>query len=158
MSILEGKEKICVFTGHRDLSDDFHPNGLRSAIRKALRAGYFTFLNGMAVGFDMLAAEILLSFKKKYPQIELIACIPCAVQDKYFSQQDKARYARLLKACDGQILLSEHYFNGCMQARDRYMAEQASLMIAYCTRNTGGTAYTVRCFEKLHPDCEIIRV
>ncbi len=152
------QEKICAFTGHRSLGRDFSVERLKTVVRKALDEGYFTFLNGMAVGFDMLAAEILLSMREEYPQIKLIACIPCPMQDKYFSPEDKARYASLLAKCDEQILLADHYYHGCMQARDFYMAKQATCMIAYCTKTTGGTAYTLRCFQKAHADFPILRV
>ncbi len=151
-------EKICVFTGHRGLESDFSEKLVKKAIKEALNEGYYTFLNGMAVGFDMRAAEILLSFKKKYPQIKLIACIPCENQEKYFSLTDKARYYHLLEKVDEKIILSDHYFTGCMQARDRYMVKRATMMIAYCHKDTGGTAYTVKTFEKLHPDCDILLV
>ncbi len=152
----DGENKICVFTGHRGLEADFSKKSLTKIIQNSLKSGVFTYLCGMAVGFDLLAAEILLSMKKKYPQIRLIACIPCLEQDKYFSEEDKTRYRALIEQADEEILLAERYFNGCMQARDRYMAKRADVMIAYCNRETGGAAYTVRYFQKVHPDGEII--
>ena len=146
----------CVFTGHRKLGEDFSARKLKFAIRKLIKRGVHTFYNGMAIGFDLLAAEKLIELKKEYPQVRLVACIPCYHQEKSFSERDKKRYVEILKKADEQILLSERYFRGCMQARDKYMAERADCMIAYCEKETGGAAYTVKIFQKLHPDGEIL--
>ncbi len=148
--------KSCVFTGHRILEDDFSKKRLKIVVQAAIEQGVDTFYNGMAMGFDLIAAEIVLSLKKKYPHVKLIACIPCYKQEKNFSEKDKKRYAAVLKKADEKVLLSEEYYKGCMQARDKYMAERAELMIAYCKKATGGAAYTVKCFQKYHPDGEIV--
>jgi uncharacterized phage-like protein YoqJ len=114
-----------------------------------------TFYNGMAIGFDLCAAECVLSLKRSYPHVKLIACIPCYGQEKYFSDADKKRYVKILKKADETVVLSDHYYQGCMQNRDKYMVERADVMIAYCTKATGGAAYTVKIFKKLKPDGEI---
>ena len=152
----ENKIKVCVFTGHRDLQSDFSKKKLKEAVKRVIEKGVDTFLCGMAMGFDLFAAETVLSLKRKYPQIKLIACIPCNEQDKYFSRNDKKRYADTLSKADEQVVLSESYYRGCMQARDKYMAERGDIMITYCKKQEGGTAYTVRCFQRLRPNKEII--
>ncbi len=152
----EKNMKACVFTGHRELGDDFSPRKLKAAVKKVVEKGVEVFYDGMAMGFDLLAAETVLSLKKQNPQIKLIACIPCYGQEKNFSAKDKERYCKILKKADEKVLLSEHYFRGCMQVRDKYMAERADCMIAYCKKQTGGAAYTVKCFQKSNPDGEIV--
>ena len=148
--------KICVFTGHRDLQEDFSKENLKAAILEMIALGVDTFLCGMAIGFDLAAAEAVLAFKKKNPSLKLIACIPCIGQEKYFSKADQKRYVTLLKKVDEKVILADAYFKGCMQVRDKYMAERADVMITYCKKQEGGTAYTVRCFKRLHPDGKII--
>ncbi len=148
-------EKVCAFTGHRDLGTDFQAEDLYQAILAQLNGGTYTFLNGLARGFDLLAAEFVLSLKEEYPQIRLIACIPCDNQAKYYSEEDHARYRFIRDVCEN-VVLYERYFNGCMQIRDRLMVENADTLIAYCRKTTGGTAYTVRCFQELHPEGKII--
>ncbi len=143
--------KSCAFTGHRNLGEDFSVRKLKKEIKNLILRGVDTFYNGMAMGFDLCAAEQVLALKKKYPQIKLIACIPCYNQERNFSEKDKKRYVEVLKNCDEQVLISTEYFRGCMQKRDKYMAERADCMIAYCKKSTGGAAFTVKCFEKLHP-------
>ncbi len=154
----EKKEKICAFTGHRQLDEDFCAEVLREEIERAYARGYTAFLCGMAVGFDLLAAEFVLSLKYVHPEIQLIAYIPCKEQDKYYSKEDKTRYKTALLCADSEVLVSEMYYRGCMQVRDRYMAERADMLIAYCRKKEGGTAYTVRCFQKAHPEGEIVFV
>jgi uncharacterized phage-like protein YoqJ len=148
--------KSCVFTGHRTLEEDFSPKKLKKEIKALIEQGVDVFYNGMAMGFDLLAAETVLSFKKKYPQIKLIACIPCYKQEKSFPERDKKRYVEILKKVDEKVLLAEEYYRGCMQVRDKYMAERADVMIAYCKKTTGGAAFTVKCFQKSCPNGKII--
>ena len=83
--------KSCVFTGHRILEDDFSKKRLKIVVQAAIEQGVDTFYNGMAMGFDLIAAEIVLSLKKKYPHVKLIACIPCYKQEKNFSEKEKIR-------------------------------------------------------------------
>ncbi len=150
------KDGVCLFTGHRELDDGLCLLSLSEEIEKSIKSGTRTFLCGMAVGFDLLAAETLLSFKEKYPDVRLIACIPCEGQEKYFSTKNQEKYFSVLQKADEKIVLSPSYFRGCMQARDKYMAERANSAIAYCKKQKGGTAYTVKCFQKLHPDGKIV--
>ena len=148
--------KTCVFTGHRDLQSDFSKRKLKAAIQQMIALGADTFLCGMAIGFDLVTAETILSLKKKNPSLKLVACIPCIGQEKYFSKADQKRYVTILKKVDESVILADSYYKGCMQVRDKYMVERADVMIAYCKKQEGGTAYTVRCFKKMHPHGKII--
>ena len=154
--IFQKNKKSCAFTGHRILGEDFSEKALKNAVKEAIKAGVEIFYCGMAIGFDLLAAETVLELKAEFPQIRLVACVPCYGQEKSFSKEDKARYSKALKNADEQRILSEHYYRGCMQVRDKYMAEHADMLIAYCKKQTGGTAYTVKCFQKAHADGEIV--
>ena len=160
LNFFREKEKInptaCVFTGHRHLDADFSLKKLKKHIEAVIKDGVTEFYNGMALGFDLIAAQTVLSLKKKYPSVKLIACIPCKDQDKYFSIEDKRLYHELLEKADERILISENYHKGCMLQRNRYMADKSDIMIAYCNKPTGGTAYTVKYFQKIHPDSKIL--
>ena len=150
--------KNCVFTGHRILEKDFSVRKLKKEIKKAVEAGVETFYNGMAMGFDLIAAEKVLELRKKNPQIKLIACVPCYGQEKNFSDKDKKRYVAILKKADETVVLSENYYKGCMLVRDKYMADRGEMMICYCKRDTGGAAYTVKYFKKIKPLAEIVYI
>ena len=136
----------CVFTGHRELDGDFSVENLRKTIENFIKKGVNTFYTGMAKGFDLIAAEIVLEFKKKY-DVRLIACIPYYGQERGFTQEDKKRYACILKKCDEKVLISEFYYKGCLLQRNRYMADRSDCMIAYLKKKSGGTAYTVNYFK-----------
>ena len=139
--------KTCALTGHRDLPSAFCKNALYDELETLIREGYDRFLCGMAAGFDLAALECLVDLREKY-KIALVACVPYRSQARGFSEQEKQRYVRLLEACDEQYILSEKYEAGCLLARNRYMVDRADLLLAYCTRETGGAAYTVRYAQK----------
>lgn len=137
------KEFCCAFTGHRNVRDDLDLNVLTSVIKNLIEKGYATFLNGMAKGFDLIAAQCVLQLKEQYPHIKLIACVPCPDQDKYFSKEDKITYRKVLDCCDEVKLLSNRYHKGCMLLRDRFMVDNSSCIVAYFRGDEGGTQYTL---------------
>ena len=132
----------CAFTGHRILDSRFDVNLLDRVILNLIKSGTRNFYCGMATGFDMQAAEIVLEYKKSY-NIRLCACIPCEEQSKYFSEKDKRRYENILSACDEKIVLSSEYADGCMQERDRFLVDNADVIVSYLRKKYGGTYYTV---------------
>ena len=153
---LKEKPKSCAFTGHRDMDDNFSVLKLKKIIKGLIEKGVDTFYCGVAMGFDMLAGEIVIKYKKKYPNIKLVVCIPCYNQEKYYSAEDKKRYVKLCEKADEKTVLFERYVKGCPLARNRYMADRADVLLAYCKKDTGGTAYTVNYFHQKYPLKEII--
>jgi len=132
----------CAFSGHRILSADFDVNLLDRVILNLIKSGVKNFYCGMAVGFDIVAAESVLKYKKDYG-ISLYACLPCENQSERFSEASKTRYERALEGCDGVIILSTEYYNGCMQARNRFLIDNTDVLVCYLRKKTGGTYYTV---------------
>ena len=137
------RENSCAFTGHRMLGDDFDPVLLERVVERLLKRGVDTFYCGMAKGFDLFAAEIVLKFKDRYGA-KLICCIPYSGQADYFSAADKERYENILEYCERKIVFSEKYNRWCMHARDRFMAENSGTVVCYLRRSAGGTYYTVK--------------
>jgi len=134
--------RTCALTGHRDLPDSFDRNALYDKLEELVKDGCDTFLCGMAVGFDLTALECLVHLKRKY-KLFLEACIPFGGQESRYSEQEKERYRALIQWCDKKTVLFKGYRNGCFLVRDRYMVDCADCVFAYCTRATGGTAYTI---------------
>lgn len=64
--------------------------GIEQTITGLYRAGYTTFLSGMADGFDMLVAGAILHPKMKHPQIRLVAVVPFKGQELGYSESDKS--------------------------------------------------------------------
>ncbi len=139
--------KSCAFTGHRYELKDFDAELLERVIKNLIISGVVIFYCGMAVGFDLAAAECVISLKKNY-DVKLIACVPCEGQSDSYSGHDKIRYKRILDNSDEQILLSSHYFNGCMQARDRFMVDNSNVLVYFLRKDEGGTFYTVNYARK----------
>lgn len=139
--------KACALTGHRDLPEKFDKNAVYDELERFLRDGYDYFYCGMAQGFDLTALECLVTLRKKY-RFRVEACIPYAGQEEYFSQKEKALYRSLIGWCDKVTVLCDGYREGCFLIRDRYMVDGADAVLAYCKRETGGTAYTVRYAQK----------
>jgi len=92
------KSQSCCFTGHRNL-----PRSKLSQIQKLLEnevinlinQGVAGFLNGGALGFDMLAAKVVLRLKHQFPQISLTMVLPCRNQDEHWNLADKKVYRNI---------------------------------------------------------------
>ena len=139
-------DKLCVFTGHRMLPGDLLPlrAALRQRIRQLYEQGFVRFASGGAVGFDLLAAELVLELKAELPDLELHMVLPCKHQERGYSVGDKVRYQAVLARADSIRYTAEQYYKGCMLTRDRVLAAAADACVCYLTRSQGGTAYTVR--------------
>jgi len=136
---------ICCFTGHRSLSpseNKFIVAELRRTIRALAAEGYTVFRSGGALGFDTIAALVVLDMRKELG-IELEVYVPCRDQDKMWSDKEKKYYKYILSAADRTYCLSEYYTPSCMHVRNRRMVDGSDCCIAFCKRNSGGTAYTV---------------
>lgn len=136
--------KACSFTGHREIKDPVDTERLGNLVQSLIDGGTDTFLTGMAMGFDLIAAEVVISLKKKNPHIKLIGCVPCPDQDRAYPAAEKEKYKRVLKNCDEVKILYPHYHNGVMFARDRYMVDNSAAVIAYDRTHSGGTYYTLK--------------
>lgn len=141
------------FTGHRffDFSRKEEVKArLTASVLDAYEHGITRFMTGMAVGFDMLAAEVVLSMKGLCPGIKLMAVIPYSGQAERFCDYNHRRYDALLAQADETIVLSDQYYTRCFLERDRFMVEHSSMLIAcYDGREKGGTFWTVRLAESL---------
>ncbi len=139
--------KSCALTGHREISEKFDVNTVYDCLESLILDGCDTFFCGMAQGFDLLALGCLADLKTKY-RIFIEACIPFEGQEEHYPAEEKAQYRRLLAWCDRKTVFFESYRNGCYLARNRYMIDCADVVLAYCMKETGGTAYTVRYAEQ----------
>ena len=72
------------------------------------------------------------------------AAIPCPTQADAWPADQRERYERLVATCDFETVVSSKYTSSCMQRRDRYMVDHASLLIAVFDGSPGGTQYTVQ--------------
>lgn len=158
------RSKTVCFTGHRELPADNLPEiskRLEDTLATLIEQGYRYFGAGGALGFDTLAAQVVLRLRERYPQIRLILVLPCLNQTRGWSQADVDIYEELKRRADKVTYTSESYFRGCMQKRNRHLVDNSSVCICYLTKPAGGTAYTVsyarRCGLRIinvaGPDC-----
>ncbi len=140
------REKTCCFTGHRTISKmdyDKVKEILYETVRSLIERGVIYFGSGGALGFDTLAAEIVLELKERYPQIKLIMVYPCKNQTVYWKEKDIEIYRKIKESCDKYVYMSEKYDSFCMHKRNRHLVECSKYCICYLKRHSGGTAYTV---------------
>ncbi len=140
------KESTCCFTGHRSIPAEYISKVKRqlcNAIEQLFKCGITTFISGGAVGFDILAAKAVLYIKKSHPEISLVMILPCRDQHAKWGAREKTEYENVLKVADEIYCLNDKYCTGCMHQRNRVMVDASSHCIAYCTKTSGGTAYTL---------------
>lgn len=141
------KEKACCFTGHRTIPYDmteYLTKRVTDGLDYLYSQGINTFLAGGAIGFDTLAAKAVIHFRKAHRDVRLVLIIPCQDQTKKWKLADIITYKHIKKQADEVICLSDHYYNGCMHDRNRYLVDHSSACICYLTQPDGGTAFTVK--------------
>ena len=144
----------CCFSGHRpnrlpwgSRESDERCLDLKGTLADTLEdlygRGFRHFICGMALGCDFYFAEAVLALRELHPDVTLEAAIPCPTQADAWPAAQRERYARLVASCDFETMVSDHYTSSCMQRRDRYMVDHASMLIAAFDGTAGGTRYTV---------------
>ena len=69
--------------------------------------------------------------------------LPCPDQTRGWREADAAEYERIKAAAHKVVYTAQRYTPGCMHKRNRHLVDHSGVCVAYCTRDTGGTAYTV---------------
>jgi len=116
-------------------------HALFNIIKTLAESGYANFICGGALGFDTLAAIAVIKRKYEY-NIKLSLAIPHKGQEETWGKNDIKLYSYIINHSDNVLYLADKYYDGCMQARNRYMVDNAALLVAYSTGIHGGTAYT----------------
>ena len=137
------REHTAAFTGHRRYDGECD-DALRAVVRELSGRGFRVFWSGMALGFDLAAAEAVLALRERRPDVTLEAAIPCEEQDRRWTHGLSERYDRLLAECDSRTLVSRAYTPECMMRRNRYMVDNAGTVLAVFNGSPGGTFNTLR--------------
>ncbi len=162
------KNTTLCFTGHRiqklpwgENEEDERCVGMKKKLKakiiEAIKKGYIYFISGMALGFDIISAEMILELKKEYPHIKLIGAIPCKDQYKVWKSYQIKRYKNVLSKCDSVRCLYDTYNDKCMLERNDYMLNNSSLVIALYDGKGGGTGYTIKKAKEKSLKVEIIK-
>ncbi len=152
-------KNTCCFTGHRKISAkkvETIIKNLDFEIERLIEKGIIEFISGGAIGFDQIAASLIISKKKQGKNIRLIFALPCKNQDNNWNDKQKKLYKNILKEADDIIYVSENYDPDCMKRRNEYMVKQSSYCICALSNKLSGTGQTVRLASK--KGLEIINV
>ena len=133
----------CCFSGHREIEESEYDEVVEKTdryIEELIGRDFCCFMVGGAKGYDYLAAQRVLLKKKEHMNIQLLIAFP------YAPRNDE--WDNIIKQADLATILADHYYRGCMQARNRYMVEQSQACVCYMRKETGGTVYTVNYAKK----------
>lgn len=147
-------ETTCCFTGHRAAKlpwgfQERDPRcvALKQQIYDAVEAVYSSgirhYICGMANGCDLYFGEAVIKLRNAHPDVTLEAAVPYEGQARRWPAEQKARWDALLDACDYQTIVSHSYTPDCMMRRNRYMVDNASVLIAAYNGSSGGTLNTM---------------
>ncbi|NLO84903.1 MAG: DUF1273 domain-containing protein [Clostridiales bacterium] len=141
------KSKTCCFTGHRRLPKEKIKQiiiRLNQEVDNLISQGVTDFISGGALGFDQIAASLIVAKKEMGHDIRLIFALPCRNQDELWSAKQKELYHGLLGEADVIIYVSEDYTDGCMKKRNHYMVNRSGYCICAQLYPASGTAQTVK--------------
>lgn len=152
--------KTVMFTGHRsqNLPFGFDESNIKCLKLKQIiktqlcdlieNESATNFISGMAIGVDMICAEIVLELKKEYANISLECAIPCESQPNRWSESFQQRYYCILNECDKKTVLQKEYTSDCMYKRNKYMVDNSDIVMAVWNGTKSGTGYTVEYAKK----------
>lgn len=145
------KKETCCFTGHRYAKRE-QLGGLQETLLRLAERGVRNFLSGGAEGFDLLAAESVLSLKRDYPEIRLVMVLPCPSEEQTakWTEKSRIRYYEILRQADEVILASEKYHKNCFRTRNETMVKLSAYCVCFYDKSDwrSGTGMTVRMCEK----------
>lgn len=141
------KEVTCCFTGHRKLprvSIEHIIRRLDQEVENLISQGVTDFISGGALGFDQIAASLIIAKKQAGQDIRLIFALPCREQDKSWDNAQKKLFHDLLNEADELVYVSEEYSDDCMRKRNYYMVDRSAHCVCALLHERSGTGQTVR--------------
>lgn len=146
------RKSRCCFTGHRPQKlrrpiDDIKVD-LENEIIAAIKEGYTTFITGMAAGTDIWAGNIVVRLKDRFPNVKLIAAVPFPEFSDGWETEWQEKYKRLLDKADLVKVISPEYDDTVYQARNQWMVDHSSKVIAVYDGAAGGTRNTINYARK----------
>lgn len=153
------REHTCCLTGHRRMTHTeavIVRERLVQTLRRLIANDVIYFGVGGAVGFDLLAAQTVLSLKNEYPHIKLIVVLACRDQTARWNAADRATLRDICAQADKVVCLQETYTADCMKARDRYLVDHSGVCVCWLTHYGGGTGYTEQ--YALRNGCRVVHL
>lgn len=153
---------VVCFTGNRPTSLPWKYNEdcelckefkhrLKDVLLKCISFGYRRFITGMAMGFDIICAELILELKIEGNDIDLECAVPCLNQTRGWKNDYQIRYQNILDKANNVLFTSNYaYFDGCYMIRNRYMVDSADLVLGCQLKQSSGTKMTIQYAEKIN--------
>jgi len=151
---------ICCVTGHRPEGFPF-PYGfdndrfntylciLEDTVEELMYEGYTHFISGMADGVDLDFAWYVRSLSNNFEGIIFESALPYPLRPSSISSEEDCLRRTLVCESEKVTEVSPKYFRGCMQKRNRYMVDNADLVLAVWNgEKHGGTWYTINYARK----------
>ena len=142
-------ENTCCFFGHRSLPKkrfEYIIKRLDLEIDNLINQGVTNFISGGELGFEQIAASIVLVKREMGANVRLILALPCQNQDKKLTAGQKRLYHTLLsEASEVRYVVDD-----CMKKRDYSIVDNASYCICYFTNTNSHceAAQTLRYAEQ----------
>lgn len=137
---------ICAFFGHRDTpyTEELEKK-LEQTVRNLINLGFDEFWCCEQGTFDWLTRMVMQSLKKEYPFIVL--CYVCPYNpDKYSKLRQKSLadryeviYPDVVASVPPQVAIVR---------RNRYIADNADVIVCYIRHNSGGAYKAVKAAER----------
>ena len=149
MATYNTKDFTCCFTGHRHIS----LNKLEEIEKQTEKEIRFLIENknvnffgvGGAIGFDTLVSKILFRLKEtEFPHIRIILVYPFEGFTNRWTSKQKSDYEFLLSKYDKTVCISEKATKEAYLNRNRHLVDFSAYCIGYCTRDFGGSSYTLK--------------
>ena len=99
---------------------------LCAVIELLISGGYEMFIAGSLTGFDLLAARIVLRYKKEHPNIELRVILPYPTEDRDIAVSEIEAYQEVINGITGRIIYVSDEFDWDAQARCNDRIEELS--------------------------------
>ena len=146
------EKKICCFTGHRIIAKKDIPflgERMETLVLKLIQEGTAVFQVGGALGFDTLAAQLLMKLCDD-DGINLKIILYCPFPDfiSRWTPKQQEKFRALYAKYDGVIYSNQTGSRDAYLKRNRQLVDGVQFCIAYCTKEHSGAAYTIRYAEE----------
>lgn len=141
------REQTCCFVGHKDIPPGEQLKILARVEHRLIpliQQGVTYFGIGGSLGFDTLMADMLVSLKAAHPRIRIIEVLPFEGYRSKWSLEQQRHAEKIDKQVDKVVYIAKEPSRGVYLQRNRNLVDCSAYCISYCTRTTGGTAYTVK--------------
>ena len=145
------KETTCCFTGHRKLPkykiEDIIKH-LDKEVDNLINQGITDFVSGGAIGFDLIAASLIITKKERGREVRLIFALLCPDYNEHWTKSEKQLLFSIVAQADEVVYVSDKYSDDCMRKRNEYMVNRSRYCICALLRERSGTRQTVSFAEK----------